>query len=74
MLTQIGNRHHVSPAQVALAWVLRQPGVMAIPKAGDVQHVRENAAAAELELAAEDLAEMNEAFLPPQRKRALETL
>ena len=34
-----------TPAQVALAWVLRQPGVMAIPKAGNVEHVRENHAA-----------------------------
>jgi len=73
-LAAIAKRLTATPAQVALAWVLRRPGVMAIPKAGDVDHVRENRGALELELAPEDLAQLDEAFPPPTRKRPLEMI
>lgn len=63
-----------APSQIALAWVLRQPGVVAIPKAGRVEHVRENRAALDLSLAPEDIAELDRAFPPPVRKRALEMI
>ena len=59
---------------MALAWVLRQPGVIAIPKAGHVEHVRENRDALDIELAPEDLAELDEAFPPPARKIPLEMI
>ena len=49
-LEAIARRLTATPAQVALAWVLRQPGVMAIPKAGHVEHVRENRRALDLEM------------------------
>ncbi len=48
--------HAATPAQVALAWVLRQPGVIAIPKSGDPDHVVENRAALEVRLTEGDLA------------------
>lgn len=70
-LAAVGARHGVSAAQVALAWVLRQPDVMAIPKAGRVEHLRENWAAAMLNLRADDLAAIDRAFPPPRTKRAL---
>ena len=73
-LAVVAERHEVTPAQVALAWVLRQPDVIAIPKAADVAHVRENRRAADLALTPEDLAEINAAFPPPARKTPLEML
>jgi diketogulonate reductase-like aldo/keto reductase len=73
-LEAIAARLTATPAQIALAWVLRQPGVMAIPKAGHVAHVRENRAALEVELAPEDLAELDEAFPPSTHKRPLEMI
>ncbi|MBB4005749.1 diketogulonate reductase-like aldo/keto reductase [Aurantimonas endophytica] len=70
-LTRIAERHHATPARVALAFVLRQPGVIAIPKASSVDHVRDNAAALELTLDAKDMAELNAAFPPPRGKQPL---
>jgi diketogulonate reductase-like aldo/keto reductase len=75
-LGAVAARHGgATPAQVALAWTLRAPGgVIAIPKASDPAHVRLNAAARELRLTAEDLAELDAAFPPPHRKRSLAML
>lgn len=64
-LASVARRHDATPAQVALAWVLRLPHVSAIPKAGTVAHVRENALAHELRLTADDLTELDHAFPPP---------
>ena len=73
-LAAVARRHSVTPAQVALAWGLRQVNVCVIPKAGSVQHVEENAAAAALELTAQDLAEMDAAYPAPRHKVSLATL
>lgn len=73
-LKSVAARHGATPAGVALAFVLRQPGVIAIPKAADPAHVRANAAARELVLTGEDLTELDAAFPPPKRKRPLEML
>ncbi len=73
-LRRVAARHGATPAQVALAWLLRQKDVMVIPKAGRPEHVRENRAALDLELTAEDLAELDRAFPPPTRKVPLEML
>lgn len=73
VLREIGVRHGATAAQVALAWCLQQP-VLAIPKAGTVAHVEENAAASELHLSAEDLKQIDAAFSPPGRKERLATL
>jgi diketogulonate reductase-like aldo/keto reductase len=67
----IGERLGATAAQVALAWTLREPGVIAIPKAVREAHLRENIGAAQLALSAEDLAAIDRAFPPPQRKRRL---
>lgn len=58
-------------AQMALAWLLAQEGVMPIPKSADAVHLRENAAAAEMVLTAEELAALDTLFPPPTRKRPL---
>ena len=73
-LKRVAARHGVTPAQVALAWTLRGPGVISIPKAADAAHVRENAAARDLRLTAEDDAALDAAFPPPKRKRGLAML
>lgn len=63
-----------TPAQMALAWLLAQGGVMAIPRAGSVAHVRENRAAADLVLSADDLDRLDDLFPPPRGRVALEML
>lgn len=73
-LQKIAARHGAAPAQVALAWVLAQQGVIAIPKAASPEHVRQNVAAAEIALTNEDAAELDRAFPPPTRKRPLEMI
>ncbi|SMH30849.1 aldo/keto reductase [Azospirillum agricola] len=70
-LAGVARRHGATPAQVALAWALREGGVLAIPKAGTPQHAVENAAAAGLTLTAQDVADIDAAFPPPRRKRPL---
>lgn len=70
-LTAIAAKHAVSVMQILLAFVLRQEGVIAIPKAGSPAHVEENAKAAALILSAQDWAEIDRAFPPPQRKTPL---
>lgn len=73
-LTRIAQRHDASAIQIALAWVLRRPDIIAIPKAGSRAHVEENAKAIDLSLTAEDLAELDQAFPAPNSKRALEMI
>jgi diketogulonate reductase-like aldo/keto reductase len=67
----VGRRHGVSAARAALAWVLRQPDVVAIPKAVSEEHLRDNLAAADLVLSAEDLAEIDARFPAPRGKQSL---
>lgn len=67
-LKAMASRHAATPAQIALAWLIRQPGVMAIPKAVTEAHVRANAAAADIRLGAEDVAALDAAFPTPTRK------
>jgi diketogulonate reductase-like aldo/keto reductase len=70
-LAAVARRRGVTPAQVALAWVLRQEGVTVIPKAVRPQHVRENRAALDLKLTAEDLAQLDAGFPAPRRRQPL---
>ncbi|MBE7182596.1 MAG: aldo/keto reductase, partial [Terriglobus roseus] len=73
VLLQIARKYGVTTAQVALAWCLRQP-VQAIPKAGSIAHVEENAAAVQLKLEDEDLQKIETAFPGPKKKVHLATL
>ncbi|MEP9367178.1 aldo/keto reductase [Xanthobacter sp. VNH20] len=73
-LGAVARKHGVDPYQVALAWVIRRPDVIAIPKAGTPDHVRANIASADIVLDAEDLAAIDAEFRPPTRKRGLEML
>jgi diketogulonate reductase-like aldo/keto reductase len=67
----IAARHTATPAQIALAWLLAQDRVVAIPKAARDEHVRANRAAADIVLAKADLAQIDTAFPPPSRKQPL---
>jgi diketogulonate reductase-like aldo/keto reductase len=69
-LGDVGRRLGASAASVALAWVLRQ-GALAIPKAVQSEHLRENLAAASLELDVAALQAIDAAFPPPRRATAL---
>lgn len=73
-LREIADRHGATAAQVGLAWLLRQEGLCAIPKASTVAHVRENRAALDLQLTEQDLAQLNRLFPAPTRHRPLEML
>ena len=73
-LAAVAARHGVTPAQIALAWVLRQRDMVVIPKAGSEAHVRENRAAVDIALTAADLAELDGAFPPPKGPRPFELL
>ena len=68
---RVGARHGVSAAQAALAWVMREPDVIAIPKAVREPHLRDNLAASAVTLTPEDLIEIDAAFPPPRRKQRL---
>lgn len=73
-LARLAARHGATPAQVALAWVLRAGDVLAIPKATGTGHVEENRAAAGLTLDADDLAALDAAFPPPSGPEPLQML
>ena len=73
-LVQVAQRHGVSPSQIAIAWTLRLPGVVTIVKSATTEYVRENAAAADMVLGAEDLRELDDAFPCPDHDVPLETV
>jgi diketogulonate reductase-like aldo/keto reductase len=74
VLQTVAGRHGATPAQVALAWLLSQEGTIVIPKATDPKHARDNIAALDLRLTAEDYADLDRAFPSPQKKYALDML
>ena len=73
-LKKIAKRHDATTSQIALAWALRQPRVIAIPKASKEKHVRENARSIEIKLTKEDLAELDREFPRPKSKKTLPML
>jgi len=73
-LKKMAKRHDATSAQIALAWVLREPGVIAIPKASNEIHVRENAESAKIRLTKQDLVELDREFPPPRSKEPLPML
>lgn len=74
LIVDIANRHDASPAQVALAAVLRHDGMIAIPKASSVEHVEANADALEIQFDAEDLERLDHAFPPPTHETPLDII
>jgi diketogulonate reductase-like aldo/keto reductase len=74
VVVAVAEKHGATPAQVALAWVLRQDDVCAIPKASIHEHVRENRGALDLHLDNEDLTLIDEVFPPPTRPQPLDVI
>jgi diketogulonate reductase-like aldo/keto reductase len=70
-LRTLAAQRGVTAAQLALAWMLAQPGVMAIPKAADALHLRQNWDASALVLDAAERAQLERLFPPPCRKQPL---
>ena len=66
-LEGLAQRHNATPAQIALAWLLHQPGVIAIPKAVDPIHIKQNRAALDIALSEQDLLDLDKLFAPPSR-------
>jgi diketogulonate reductase-like aldo/keto reductase len=73
-LHEVARRHSVSSATVALAWVLRRPDVIAIPKTASLEHLEELAIAPDLALTDEDRAALDRAFPPPKKAMPLEII
>jgi diketogulonate reductase-like aldo/keto reductase len=73
VLKDVAARHDATSAQVALAWLARHKGVIAIPKTKSQAHLRENRAALDLRLDKHDLATFDDVFPPPAKKKPLET-
>jgi diketogulonate reductase-like aldo/keto reductase len=73
-LRRLADQRQITPAQLALAWVLHQPGVVAIPMALNPAHLHENRAAMDITLTAQDLAGLDRAFPPPIGPVPLEML
>jgi diketogulonate reductase-like aldo/keto reductase len=71
-LKAIAGKHGVDPGAVALAWVLRRPGVVAIPKAVRPEHVRANLRALKVKLDVDDIQALDAAFPPPRRAAPLD--
>jgi len=74
LLQQIAHERGVTAAQIALAWVLREPDVVAIPKSVQPQRIDQNLQAAQLQLSAAELARIDQSFPPPRSKQPLATI
>jgi len=72
VMQEIANARGVSSAQIALAWVTRTGNVIAIPKAVQPQHVKDNAAALTLSLTADEIARIDTVFPAPNHKTPLD--
>ena len=73
-LAAVADRHGATPHQIALAWTLRRPDIIAIPKAVRAEHLDKNRAALDIQLTGDDLPELDAAFPPPDDKVALAIL
>ncbi len=73
-LKKVADEVGCTPAQLALAWLLAQPGVITIPKSSTRERVKENFGALDVKLAPEILRELDRAFPPPNGKQPLEML
>jgi diketogulonate reductase-like aldo/keto reductase len=72
VVNEIARNHEATAAQILLAWVIRYKGVMAIPKAASIEHVKANAAALDITLTSEELRLLDNAFPAPEVKTPLD--
>lgn len=74
VVNEIARDHHATAAQILLAWVISHQGMIAIPKAASVEHVKENAGALDITLTAQDLLKLERAFPAPAHKTPLDVV
>ncbi|WP_110875635.1 aldo/keto reductase [Franconibacter helveticus] len=74
VVNDIAQARSITVAQLLLAWVISHQGVLAIPKASSVAHVKENAAALEITLSDDELARLDRAFPAPKGKTRLDVV
>jgi diketogulonate reductase-like aldo/keto reductase len=74
VVNEIARNHEATAAQILLAWVIRYKGVMAIPKAASIEHVKANAAALDITLTGEELRLLDNAFPAPEVKTPLDVV
>jgi diketogulonate reductase-like aldo/keto reductase len=74
VLAGIAEAHRATPRQVALAFLVRDPAVFAIPKAGSPDHARDNAAAGDIALSFEEIGQIDRAFPLGAKRRSLPML
>ena len=74
LLKKLGAARGVSAAQIALAWCIREPGVVAIPKSSRRERIEENLQAAQIRLTKAELQQIDQAFPPPRSRRPLEMI
>jgi diketogulonate reductase-like aldo/keto reductase len=73
-LREVALRHDATPAQVALAWLMRHDDVIVIPKATTMAHIDENLGSLDVILTHDDFTALDRAFAPPKKARPLEML
>ncbi|MBI0000800.1 aldo/keto reductase [Bartonella sp. W8122] len=73
-LLELARKLNVAPSVLALAWVIRNPLMIAIPKTSSIKHLRENTKALALTLDHDVLRALDKIFLPPTRKQPLEVI
>lgn len=73
-LLRLAAEHGATPAQIALRWVLRDDLTIALPKAGTPAHARELLGSLDMPLSPQDMAALDRAFPPPERKQRLEVI
>jgi diketogulonate reductase-like aldo/keto reductase len=73
-LVDIAVEHSATPAQIALAWVLRHDKTIAIPRSGTVEHVKDNRRALEIRLTREELEQLDVVFPPPTGPQPLQMI
>lgn len=73
-LVEFATRHGMTPAKVALAWLLTNDDVIAIPKTSSPERIEENVSALDIKLTPGQLAELDKLFPPPGGPRPLEML
>ncbi|HEV7394060.1 MAG TPA: aldo/keto reductase [Burkholderiales bacterium] len=73
-LVDFAKRYGMTPAQAALAWLLKDDDIIVIPKAAHRERLQENLGALKVRLTPQQLAELDRIFLPPDGPRPLELL
>ncbi|MHC5307983.1 aldo/keto reductase [Bartonella sp. LJL80] len=73
-LMRLAGEVNLTPATIALAWVLRQQQMIAIPKASSLEHLKQNRLAADISLDDSVLSALDKIFLPPKRKMPLDVI